>query len=496
MLEIGFFALFPGAPSYFGDDIMYNGIAHSLLIGQFSLNGNPFAVEVAITFPMALLYKLFGISLSTSILWDQLSLIFTIVITFFIGRELFNDKAGIIAALVLAFFPVLQGLSSTASDNPIMVLLLALALLSAIKGVKRNSGVWFAIAGAMAYASLLTTPEAAILALLIVAFVLYTTYKKGHVLHAFAFILIGAIAVAVPNAALNYAYSGNPLLLFKYYEGFSNVFGPENLAALEHTSIMLYISQMFSISLPKATGALYYLFEINTGQYGLVFYAMLISAAYIIISRERRSYFLLIMLALTFLYLEFGPMAISFNPFKYIIIYRYSRFLTILAVPTAAIIGVAAAKFTESRKGRKYRYIIITILLVILLANSVFSSLLWHYAVYSSTHAQTEIANYLNSLPSNTLIYSTYLSRNLILYMAYNNQSRIKDFTNLSECSTFKHGSYIVVPLNMLNETYIKDKCQNMSLVMSPYVSNKYRSSSNIASSYYNTFSCVLYRVL
>ncbi len=94
------FSIFPEAHSYFGDGIMYDSIAHAISIGKYFANEDPFAFNLPVVLPTALAYSLLGVSLTTDIIWDEIAFLLTIPLTFLIGKELYDSKAGLISALL------------------------------------------------------------------------------------------------------------------------------------------------------------------------------------------------------------------------------------------------------------------------------------------------------------------------------------------------------------------------------------------------------------
>ncbi|MGC8699965.1 MAG: hypothetical protein ACP5RK_03140, partial [Candidatus Micrarchaeia archaeon] len=108
---------FLGGPSFYGDDTAYLGEAYFVTQGIFHESPYIFSVRILQFYPIAFFYWLFGVNLITDSLWDIIAFVGSIIIAFYIGKLLLDSKAGILAALSLAFLPNVAMLAPTVSDD-------------------------------------------------------------------------------------------------------------------------------------------------------------------------------------------------------------------------------------------------------------------------------------------------------------------------------------------------------------------------------------------
>ncbi len=481
VLLISFYIVLPGAPSYFGDDIAYDGGAHSLLNGAFTLNGNPFGIESSMIMPISVLYYLFGYSYRVGILWDEISLLLAVLFTFLLVRRLYGAKAASISALLLGIFPVLQPLSTTAGNDPVVVLLVTLSILCAMYGLRKNSGLFLFVSGASTAAAPFASPLAAVASLFVIIYALYSTLKTKN-LNMLKWFVFGMVVIILLNCVYDWVLSGKPLIFATMLTHFAYVFGPGNLKAEESfpysqylTEAFGFVNQNWSLQFPG----------FNISGYGLFFYAAVISAIYLLIKKRKRSYVLICMLAFSFLYLQFGPMYVSFFPFTYLYVFRSFRFLTLLSAPAAIITGIALADLLDSR--RKILSALAIAVLIVLFANGAYIDVIWHYSVYSSTYSQIAIADYLLSLNKNISVYSTYGAINIEIYDGFSKRVQLNAYSDLN-CSILAPGSYVVLqPYNHDNISTLK--CHYpITPVLSPYISEYYYNRSLVDNGYYPTF--------
>ena len=126
---IAYSARFLGGPSFFADDSVYVNEAFQAAQGKFSEGPFIFSLRLMMIYPMAFFFVLFGVGMASSVLWDIFAFLATAVIVFLLGKELYSSYAGIIASLLLMFFPLVVRLSSTVSDDIVMMFISSFAFL-------------------------------------------------------------------------------------------------------------------------------------------------------------------------------------------------------------------------------------------------------------------------------------------------------------------------------------------------------------------------------
>src|SRR5262245_12630184 len=88
------------------DDIFYIQRAYSLSEGIFSLPATHWGARIGLVGPTALAYGIFGVTSASTVAFPFLCSLLTIVAAFYLGRRLFSDQVGLMAALLVAIFPM------------------------------------------------------------------------------------------------------------------------------------------------------------------------------------------------------------------------------------------------------------------------------------------------------------------------------------------------------------------------------------------------------
>ncbi len=445
-------------PSFFGDDTVYLSLAHSVVQGNFQESPFIFSVRLLQIYPIAFFYYVFGVSLLSSAAWDILSYVLTIAVVFFIARELYDNYAGIASALLFAVFPLIVPLSATVSDDIPMAFITSLAMLAILYATRKNSKKWYFATGALIIASVLVTPEGGVIAFPIAAYLLIELARKKIKLDKVsAHFIYGLLVAGILLMIFNTASSANPLITLTTTSHFYSAVGGQNTIPSTNTDPMFYIQQMFPYNILHIVYSSFSsgnfnpvsifnsIYIINYNSAGFYFYIMVLCAAYLLIRKEKRSYFAIFWLLVAFGYLEFGPMHVSLFPFSYLLSYRLLRFLTVIAAPTVIIIGIAISRLSRIKK----RYIGIIIgaaAILFLIATSLPVNSLWYRVSYVERFDQLSIANYLSALPNNTTIYYASSFSDLPIYMKFSNMSRFQVYDSISDCRSIPGNSYIILP--------------------------------------------------
>lgn len=487
--SIWYCAAYAGGPSFQGDDNAYAGLAYQITQGTFRESSYIFTVRPLQVYPIAFSFWAFGINMQSSVAWDCLAFVGTVIITFLIGKELYDDRVGLLAALLMAFFPLVGILSVSMSDNIPMMFISALAFMSLICAMRRDSKLWYFLAGIFTVAAPLTTPESfitvfAILLLLIVEL----ARRKITISRTTLYFVYGLVAAGLVLMLFNYLSSGNPVITYTVNSSYFSVVGQPNTIPAADQSLSFYPSFMFPFDLAgmfsrfgfNVIAALNSIDLYNYNQVGFYFYAVVLAIVYLIARRERRAYIPLFWFLFAFLYLEFGPMHVGFSPFTYVLSHKVGRFLCLAAVPLVLLVSMAAVRSSE--KGlpwKRYSAIAVwTAIVLLMLVTGFMVAQFWHDILMTQIYDQVSIANYLNALPSNTVIYYTGTFSNVLLYMRFNNLGRFRAYDSIRNCSLIPGNTYIIVPkaMNIPGLDWTPDPsqfCPQWRLVLNPDTPNQ-----------------------
>ena len=523
-------------PSAYGDDPTYLSLAYGAANGNFVESAYIFSVRLFMIFPIAIFYKLFGVNLFSDSIWDILCFVGSVVAAFYIGKELYDEKVGILAAFLLSIFPLTAILAPTVSDNIPMMFMTTMAMLSILYAQRKSSKFWYFAAGIFLIASPLVTPEGFIVIPIAVLYLLVELFRKKISINRTSLYLIyGVLAIGIALIAFNYLNSGHPLITYTTNSNYFSAIGVlqngqyttigsanQNLSFYPQWMLPYNILQIVSSNISRLNfnpvSIWDQIYVTNFNMVGFFFYALVVAALYLILRKEKRAYFALFWLLAGFLYLEFGPMHFSLIPFEYLLTHRLPRFLTLIAVPTAIIIAMALVRWAEASKQQlrllaskgaskinlktiPYSAIIAALVIVFLTITSLQITFTQYEAMSLSRYDTFTISNYLNTLPNTTVIYYpaayTQMFSNIGVYMQFDNLSRLRGLDNIQNCTGIPEGSYVVLTkyakIGSLNYTPNPLKqCPGWQTILYPNTSQNY---SSAITGYAYPFRAVLYYV-
>ncbi len=459
LCSIAYSVLFVIGPSHMGDDIAYSFFAHYAASGTFVQNtGDILSIRILHIIPIGFFYALFGAGRLTSAAWDITTFALSVALAFLIGKEIYDERVGLLAAFLLAIFPLGAMYAVTMSDNIPMMFFVGLAALLLIKALKKNSKAWYFAAGAALVAPPLTIPEGFVLWIVVGLFLLVELLRrKISVNRTTLFFIYGFVAAIGLLLLFNYVNCGSPLITFTsnvaYY---GQTWRPDLLPMPVGITLAFYPGVMFPYGI---AGKLYSgvsghgvgLQQIwaNTNSVGFYFYAFVLAALYLAFKRDKRAYFLLFWFIVGVAYLEFGPQHVGLNPFSYILSHRLDRYLTLVAYPLVILIASALfAVVRSSKKALRRAAIVACSLVVLFLAATAIPSIAYSHGVaVAGQYSEIQAANYLNPLPNTTRIYADSGYGDLSVYMGFDNLSRFMyDYDGITDCHDIPAGSYVLFP--------------------------------------------------
>jgi 4-amino-4-deoxy-L-arabinose transferase-like glycosyltransferase len=488
--------LFAEGPAYFGDDTTYLGLAHYITSGSFVESEYIFSIRLLMIFPIAMFYELFGVSILTSAAWDITAFVGTVIVTFYLGRELYNDTVGLLAALLFAFFPLVVSLSTTISDNIPLMFFGALTMLALLRAEKRNSRKWYFATGVLALATFLTTPEGAIIDVVVIFYSMVKAamllIKRQPGIMNYVFILAGIAVAVLLLVTYNYINSGFPFITFGLTNHYFSALDQPGTTTAINSDLGYYFGVMFPYSAVFALTSsitkmslvpISYLVSTYFNDYNMVgvyFYACVIALIYLAFRKEKRAYYPAYWFLFTFLYLQFGPMHLALSPLSYQVMHRLTRFLTILAVPLVLVLAIAINRMLEKQgKWRLLSSAAAVAAVIFIIATAIPISMQWNAITKYQTYDQIQIADYLNAMPNTTKIYFETGFSNVQSYMRFDNLSRFYAYDNIENCSAIPGNVYVIVPkvYKAFNLNYTPNPtayCPDWTLVLYPKISGNY----------------------
>ena len=468
--------LFKGM-SFYGDDASYVQYIPSILSGTFSENINIFSIRLLMDIPLAISVGIFGYTDLGAGAWALISYLVIIPMIYLIGKELGNEKGGLIAAFLFSFYPLIIHFNSSPDPMLPMALFLTASLLFFVKGTKKSDRLNYWIAGFLAFLATLANPIA-YLYLLFYAFYFiagsaYLSIKR-HNPTADLNMLYLLLGVATAIAVLGYVNmaiaNGNPFLELNMTNSYYSAAGGPDQIFYTNPSLTYYINGYFPYGIiPFITnntgvatnlhGAIQRLFSINqlwANDVGFFGYIAVILGLYLLAEGRRESRFVLLLAAFLVGYMEFGSMSIT----HYFPIYKLMRFTVVAAVPILLVMGFALSEFIWGKRHisdltKNQRIGIATGIIIFLLA----TSLPINYFYYAYNHnTMAFIKQTAHSLSAANLdgasVFATAESPGyLAYYLGFPQNTPIFLYDNgayggifLPTCASIPHNSYVIIP--------------------------------------------------
>ncbi len=465
LYDFAFSIIYVSGPAYYGDDLAYAELAYGARQGSFVQEGNAMALRVLTVLPIAFFFVIMGVGLLSSAMWGLVSFLLTVVTTFFIAKELYNEYAGLLAATLLSFSPLVLIHSTTVSSDVPMMMFTSLAMLSLLYGTRRNSRKWYFACGMTIYAAALTTPEGGLVGIIAFAYLVVETARKRMTIRRSMYVLYGLLLMFALSCVLNYLTTTphDPFVTLSYTLGNNGYYSPIGpnapLANAFNQNLGYYPALMFPYSLigiiwqdlragvfnPIAMWQRVYVLN-SSNHAGFIFYFFVAAAAYLVLTRERRAYFTMFWFAIGFLYLEFGPQHIVLSPFSYYMVGKLDRYLLPIMPAVAITVSIALARAWNSAKAsaRQLVYPFLAVLFLFLLLTGL-QTAQWSFELLANErYGLLSVSNYLMALPNSTRIYYSAISNAVVEYMGYENLTRFLQYGDLSNCHELLNNSYVI----------------------------------------------------
>ena len=274
-------------------------------------NGQHLALRLGIVFPVALLYSIFGANEFTSNIIPLLFSLFSVILIYKFGKFLFDERTGLLSALLLSFFPldIIFGTSLLGDVPAAFFMALSVYLfLKAEKNGNSRSSIFSGISLGVAY---LIREMSVLMALF---FIFYAIYNR-KIKNIYFFVPLGFLLVALIEFLYFWHATGNPFYRYSIVSGIHNEFlltdpkyqrgnFPISLLYFPYLILRDYLSRFFSLFI-------------------------FMSGFYCFTHRKKSGYILLLWFVPLLLYICFGSTSLS----RYILFPVDLRFLLMVSFP-------------------------------------------------------------------------------------------------------------------------------------------------------------------
>ena len=418
-----------------GDDLEYYNFAYQIIQHTFKHDASFHSPRIGLTYPTALFYNLFGINEITSNLLPLLASALSIILIFYLGKIMFNEKIGLTASFLLSFFPLNVFYSTTLFPDLSSAFFMALSVYLFLKADKNKSNLNYLLAGlCVGFGYLMKELSALILIFFVIYIIHKKSFKKAHLLVPLGFLMIFVFelsyyAIKTSNPLFRYTIvSGQATNIMKAY--YPNYFGINAL------------SRLF----------LHYPYLVFTDTLTVFFYIfILIALIYCVARKKRETYTILFWILPIALYVNFGSLSFS----QYVPLPAGVRYLEIITIPSILLMSFF---FYENRNFLNKFFL--PAILIFLFVTSIY--FIATNEQRNSTENLYKASSFMKTAPKR-IIYTDPRSAEILKYLfnfernefveSYNKYDALefnKDRNNLADLKNI-HDAYVVVNWRMIN---------------------------------------------
>lgn len=324
------------------DDLNYARTAHFISVGEYSQKVIPQATHelahytrLGLILPTALMVRIFGMNEFALSVYPMLCSLLLVLLAYAIGKNLLGVKEGLIAALVIAVFPLeVIDATLTMPDIPSMFwFTLSLYLLIRYEKKQGHGKRWLYLLGSglsfgIAY---LHRETVVYCGLLIVAYFIYKIISERRVDWTYSFLLLGFLIILTAETLFFYVTTGDALFRLHciqvhidtevsvgFFRKYSSVAG-------------------FSNVVKRLTIDYFRMFFQSPKHFALIMVAAAIGFVYCLLKRIRKSYIVLAWFLALLVILDFATSSLK----AYAPLGLNPRYFAYLDLPAALIIAAS-----------------------------------------------------------------------------------------------------------------------------------------------------------
>ena len=311
------------------DDVIYAHYARALAAGRYSLEANHLALRFGLLLPVAAVYALLGISEATTALVPLLASVASVALVFFIARRQFGLQAGVIAAVLLASFPLSIHYGSILVPETVAELYILAAVCLYLRACESGRPTTATAAGIVLGVAYLTRELAFFVALAV--FMEAAWQRRWRLLFAVAF---GSFAVVLGEHLYYWFAAGDPLLRLHALAAHNQ--RPTAMAFREHPVWRFFRALPHLMLIPS----------LGFGLHSLAALALAALASFML--NIRRTALFLLWIVLPLFYLNFGTTSLK----TYVAMPVGDRYLELIYPPLFVLSGALLAVVLQKKRGR------------------------------------------------------------------------------------------------------------------------------------------------
>ena len=407
------------------DSLGYTQFANMLAKGESLKDVEYFGLRTGILFPVSVLYSTFGVNEITSNIVILLISLASIVLIYNFGKLLFNEKAGLLSAFLLSFFPFDVVYSTKLMTDLPAAFFVALSVYFFLKSEKINkiisSSIYLIFSGLSLGIAYLTKELSILIGLFFLVYIIYNKkFKWKYLFMTFGFLIIISFELMY-----FFIIAQDPLLRY-------------HVTSSEVTTIFTSTNNYGRGSLPLSL--FHYPFIIFTDVLlGLFYPFIFIAIFFCILNKRKNTYNLLFWFVALLLYISFGSVSLT----SYIPIPAAARFLSIITFP-----GILLLAYFLTQDSTLTKRVLMPSVIVLLLTTSI------GYLFISDNrlplkNERTAYA-YIEKFQN---VYTDERTTKIFDYFSgYKNNDNIKKFNNYE---SFKAENTYALELSRVSDSYV-----------------------------------------
>lgn len=441
----------------FADDPGYSFDAYRITQGEIGVPGYLPGLRSGMIYPIAFFFKFFGVSNASATMYPLLCSLGSIVLIYLIGKFMFDEKTGLIAALLLSFYP-LNVINATwiMPDVPIAFFISMGAFLFLLgdsvgelviklrvnikrgRRVRQNfhlraRGALFFFSGISVGIAYLTRASGLIILLFIVPYMLYRTLRTRKIEKSYVLFFAGMLMIFLLESTFYMLKSGEPENFFIRYNVVTG-FYHKGTAGI-NSDLKYFPNVMFNLG----SGGNFRWDNRYFVQYGLFYYFIVLALIYVLMKWERRAFPLVFWLLALFIYSEFGSMSLK----EFVPIHKLHRHLTVLTIPALTIL---AYLLSVNLGGDRHilRRVSSFLIVIFLLSTSVFYIHHEHMYLKTISHDTREIYEFLKNQPEKPIYVDPGIGGHLNFYFKFQRNHLLRCFPCEKNCDKIRD-SYVIL---------------------------------------------------
>jgi 4-amino-4-deoxy-L-arabinose transferase-like glycosyltransferase len=210
------------------DMFQYDALAESIRLGQgFTWYGGIPTAARAPLYPLflAVIYTLFGRSFTAARIAQAVLSSSLPILTYSMGRRLFGERASLLAAWVVASYPMFLLYPLGLATENLFFLLVPLTMLSLMRAAETSNGLQYVLSGIFLGLTVLTRSVIGAFLVLILPWMWYYATSKREAVKNWLMILLPVLVLTIPWSVRNSLLYGRPVFVesslgFNLYLGY------------------------------------------------------------------------------------------------------------------------------------------------------------------------------------------------------------------------------------------------------------------------------------